>query len=478
MRCFLPVLLTVLCSLPLSFAHCQTGQQLQFRRAPRPTAQLGRGVNFGNMLEAPNEGEWGLFVEEIFFDKAVEAGFDHIRLPVSWTHHAAAQAPYTIDPEFFDRVEFVVDEALAHGLKVLLNDHHHDDLDANPAAETDRFLGIWQQIATRFQDRPDAMLYFEILNEPHGEFNNQPQLWNQLMVDALAVIRQSNPTRKVVVGPVFWNSVRGLETFVPPTDSNLIATVHNYEPFEFTHQGATWVDPVPPVGETWDGDRFGLSVPLQNWSWNTEIQETTQGLLITYTAGWAGFQVHNPNSFTGLQSVDFTISAGQQTNLIVAVVNLATGEQFEQTITAVAGMNSYSVDVSSFGGPNAVTNIFLQSQVPNPAPPYLLMEFNARSNDGVEKLIGSEFDNVAAAMKTVAAWGRSNKMPLYLGEFGAYEPADMESRVRWTTAVRQLADSYSIDWAYWELGAGFGIYDPGGDAWRLELLQALIPEFE
>lgn len=478
MKCFFPLLLAIICSLPLSLAHGQKTPQPQTNRVQRPSAQLGRGVNFGNMLEAPNEGEWGLFVEEIFFDKAVEAGFDHIRLPVSWTHHAGTQAPYTIDPEFLDRVEFVVDEALAHGLKVLLNDHHHDVLDSNPSAEWNRFLGIWQQIATRFQNRPDAQLYFEILNEPHGQFNNHPELWNQLMVDALAVIRQTNPTRKVVVGPVFWNSVRGLATFSPPEDSNLIATVHYYEPFLFTHQGATWIDPVPPIGVDWDSDTFGLSVPFQNWSWSTAVEATTQGLEITYTAGWAGFQIHNPNLFTGVQSVEFTIEADQQTNLNVAVVNVDTGDQFEQTVVANAGTNSYSVDVSSFGNSNVVSNIFLQNQSPTPTSTYLLKEFAVRTDSGVEKLIATEYFNIAAAMKTAMQWARTNEMPLYLGEFGAYEPADFDARVRWTTAVRQIAEFFNIDWAYWELGAGFGVYDPVNDVWRLELLQSLIPEFE
>jgi hypothetical protein len=81
-------------------------------RPAHPTG-LARGVNFGNMLEAPFEGAWGLTVEEEFFDLVVEAGMDHIRLPVSWTHHAQAAPPYTIDPEFMDRVAWCVDQAAA-----------------------------------------------------------------------------------------------------------------------------------------------------------------------------------------------------------------------------------------------------------------------------------------------------------------------------------------------------------------------------
>src|SRR5579871_4813384 len=54
--------------------------------------RLGTGVNFGNMLEAPSEGEWGLKVGKDYFSIVKKAGFDHVRLPISWTYHAAKTA--------------------------------------------------------------------------------------------------------------------------------------------------------------------------------------------------------------------------------------------------------------------------------------------------------------------------------------------------------------------------------------------------
>ena len=68
---------------------------------PVPALTLRRGVNLGNMLEAPSEGEWGLFVQEEYFDLIKEAGFDFIRLPVRWNTHADQEFPYTVDPTFF-----------------------------------------------------------------------------------------------------------------------------------------------------------------------------------------------------------------------------------------------------------------------------------------------------------------------------------------------------------------------------------------
>ena len=96
------------------------------------SAGLGRGVNFGNMFEAPNEGDWGLFAEALYFQRVAEAGFDYIRLPVSWTNHAATTAPYTIDEAFFQRIDFSIEQAQLNGLKVMVNVHHYDELNDDP----------------------------------------------------------------------------------------------------------------------------------------------------------------------------------------------------------------------------------------------------------------------------------------------------------------------------------------------------------
>ena len=220
-------------------------------------AAIGRGVNFGNMLEAPTEGAWGLTVTDDFIDKASAAGFTAVRLPVRWSNHASAEAPFTIDPVFMQRVESVVDKLLAKGLVVILNMHHYRQLDGDrldpgelavaPAAVDVRFVVLWEQIAPRFQGR-DARLVFELYNEPHGRINGEP--WNVLAARALGVVRKTNPDRIVVIGPTSWNSASDLRLLKLPNDSDLIATVHNYAPFPFTHQGAEWVNPVLPVGVT------------------------------------------------------------------------------------------------------------------------------------------------------------------------------------------------------------------------------------
>jgi endoglucanase len=64
-------------------------------------------------------------------------------------------------------------------------------------------------------------------------------------------------------------------------------------------------------------------------------------------------------------------------------------------------------------------------------------------------------------------------VPLYVGEFGALDRADHDSRVRWTRWVRHELDRLGLAWAYWDFATDFGVYDRGRRAWRPELLGAL-----
>jgi len=92
---------------------------------------------------------------------------------------------------------------------------------------------------------------FELLNEPHDKLD--ADTWNALYPEILAIVRQTNPTRRVIIGPTQWNSWSKIETLkLPANDPNIIATVHYYDPFRFTHQGASWVEEMKTVkGVTW-----------------------------------------------------------------------------------------------------------------------------------------------------------------------------------------------------------------------------------
>lgn len=212
---------------------------------------LGKCVNLSNMLEPPNEGDWGRAFQDADATRIRQAGFATVRLPVRFSGHALAAAPYTIDPAFMARVRHVVDTNLAAGLNVILDLHNYEELMSDPDGNRVRFAALWRQIAAEFQGAP-ANLWFELTNEPNNRLNDTTL--PAVLAAALAEVRATNPTRPVIVGGQNWSGIDSLTTLAVPNDPNIVVTFHYYDPFDFTHQGATWVTPTLPTGR-----QFGTS---------------------------------------------------------------------------------------------------------------------------------------------------------------------------------------------------------------------------
>ena len=118
------------------------------------------------------------------------------------------------------------------------------------------------------------------------------------------------PTRRVkyLLGRFSLTQLVHSVRLLPPTgDANLAATVHYYEPFNFTHQGAEWVDPSPPLGTQWFGTPIGFADDWQNWGWSTDTAATNSGMEVTYTAGWAGIRFHGAAPVTGAEELHLTV---------------------------------------------------------------------------------------------------------------------------------------------------------------------------
>lgn len=201
-----------------------------------------RGVNLGNYLEAPPGQDWGSRYTSTDFTNIRSQGFDHVRLPIGWNFYAGPAPDYTLSNSIFGKVDSVVTNALNQGLAVILNIHNWDGFATNALACTNEFYAIWGQIAAYYSNSPPT-LAFELINEPNGS-GSATAILNPIYAEAIRQIRLTNPNRAIFVGPSQWNGIPQLNSLLlPDTDTNLIVTVHCYDPFYFTHQGATWTGP-------------------------------------------------------------------------------------------------------------------------------------------------------------------------------------------------------------------------------------------
>jgi endoglucanase len=231
--------------------------------------RLGRGVNIIGY-----DPLWKNPVKARFKDRHLalirEAGFQTVRINLHALQLEKGSQGYRLPEAWLKTLDWAVKGALAAGLNVILDLHNYNDVAKDPAAFKARLMAFWKQVGERYKDAPNALL-FEILNEPNGKLDGP--LWNAWLAEALAVIRATNPSRTVVVGPPMWNGFRSLDQLVlPETDRNLIVTVHYYEPFPFTHQGAPWSpETVKLSGVTWgtSGQRVQIETDfavVQAWS--------------------------------------------------------------------------------------------------------------------------------------------------------------------------------------------------------------------
>jgi endoglucanase len=212
--------------------------------------RLGRGMNMGNWLEPPIEGEWGVVMEPRHFQVVKDAGFDSVRIPVRWSTHALESAPYTIEPGFLARVDNAIAQGLGRGLAVVLDVHHYDEMYPAPAAHRERFLAIWRQLAEHYKDYPKELV-FELLNEPRDKLTTS--LWSEYAAEAVKIIRETNPGRTLMMGGGNWNSLGELEKTTFPKEDNVIATFHYYNPFCVTHVKSDGCKNKPAEEKTWSG---------------------------------------------------------------------------------------------------------------------------------------------------------------------------------------------------------------------------------
>ena len=240
--------------------------------------QMGRGINLGNVFSAPVEGNWAAAVEEQYFIDVAAAGFTNVRIPIDFFgarttgdtsgysstagtagNYSGTSADYVVSSVYLDRIQQVIDWSLNQGLVTILDFHgstlksefiytfdsgeseYTHPTSAKRAADNEKFRAIWTQVADRFKNHSENLL-FEVINEPY--FHMSKTDMDTLNTDIIAIIRASggsNGTRNVIVTGGTGTSHEAplqIESSIISSDSYLIATFHYYQPFNFTSSSA------------------------------------------------------------------------------------------------------------------------------------------------------------------------------------------------------------------------------------------------
>jgi aryl-phospho-beta-D-glucosidase BglC (GH1 family) len=124
------------------------------------------------------------------------------------------------------------------GLLVMVDIHNEDRTAELSPAWQEAFVRFWGLLATRLSRFDPELTILEIINEP--VFDRREEQWNELNARLAATIRQSAPRHTIVTSGPNWGGIDGLKKLKLLPDKNVIYSFHCYDPFTFTHQGATW----------------------------------------------------------------------------------------------------------------------------------------------------------------------------------------------------------------------------------------------
>jgi endoglucanase len=175
------------------------------------------------------------------FQNIKSLGCDVVRLPIT-LHGMTSGAPdYVVDTLFYFYLDQVIDWAEELNMNLVIDNHTIPDA-TNKSVETP-LLKIWPQMARHYKDRSTSVFY-EILNEPNTLLASD---WAKIQAKVVDSIRAYDTIHTIIVTGADWGGISGLTALKKLSDPNLIYSFHFYDPFLFTHQGATW--PNPPMGD-------------------------------------------------------------------------------------------------------------------------------------------------------------------------------------------------------------------------------------
>lgn len=223
-------------------------------------ADMRIGWNLGNTFDSiGTETSWGNpKTTKEMIDAVALAGFNTIRIPVTWYGHMGAAPEFTIDESWLARIGEVIDYCMDNKMYVILNTHHEDEWLLPKEEGYDevekQFTNLWKQIASYYAGYGDYLL-FEGMNEPrikggenewNGGTSEGRKIVNKLnkaFIDTVRSTGGNNKTRSLLVTTFAAQAHDvGMKDLLVPEENNIIVSIHAYMPYRFTYYN----------NETWD----------------------------------------------------------------------------------------------------------------------------------------------------------------------------------------------------------------------------------
>ena len=235
---------------------------------------MGRGVNLGNTLSAPVEGNWAPIVYEQYFADVKNEGFSNVRIPVDFygnrttgstasfsilsgtaSNYNGTISDFMVSQTYLDRLQTVVDWSISQGLYTVIDFHgaqlkseflttfeisepnYSSPSSEKRAADLMKFKSIWTAIANKFINYPETLI-FEVVNEPYFELSaDEMDALNTLIISSIRSTGGNNETRSIIItgGTLASHEApTAIGTDIIQSDDYLIASFHYYQPFNFT----------------------------------------------------------------------------------------------------------------------------------------------------------------------------------------------------------------------------------------------------
>jgi aryl-phospho-beta-D-glucosidase BglC (GH1 family) len=212
--------------------------------------RLRRGINLSHWFsQAQNYSKTHLethtTAQDIALIKAM--GFDHVRFPIEPAPLLAGMPdPSQLNSTYLQLVDNALDMMLGAGLAVVVDIHPSDEFKLRMNRDDrgiEAFAKFWRAFAEHLSKRSTDAVFLEVINEPMVEDGYR---WYGIQGKLIAAIRAAAPNHTIIAAGHRWSGLSEMLFLEPYSDLNMIYNFHFYEPFAFTHQGATWAGPNLP----------------------------------------------------------------------------------------------------------------------------------------------------------------------------------------------------------------------------------------